>query len=250
LRASLRGYRPESLPLGQRHEEDYRDVGAIILRPLSRSKGLIMSATSGLAPKEAQKAYEKGLEAVKRNLPDAAQAEFSRATSIYARYAAAWYELGQVLERRSHFADARSAYSKAVASDADFLAAYERLYLLDVRESKWPEAVSASSRVLRRDPYDYPGAYYVNALANLQLRNLEAAERSAREAGRLQGDTVEPRANYILGLVLARQGHTEAAVDALRVFIGGSPGGAEQKDAERILASLETRLRDRIAQQK
>jgi tetratricopeptide (TPR) repeat protein len=250
LRASLRGYRTESVPLGVRHDDQNRDVGAIILRPLSSTKGLTMSATSGLAPKEAQKSYEKGLDAVKHNQPDIAQEEFSHAMAMYARFAAAWYELGQVMERRGHPADARSAYSKAAAADADFLSSYERLYLLDMHESKWQEAADASSRVLRRNPYDFPGAYYVNAMANLQLQNLDAAERSAREAGRLQGDSVEPRANYILGLVLARQGHTEAAIETLQAFIGTSPSGAEQKDAERIVANLETRMRNRAAQQK
>jgi tetratricopeptide (TPR) repeat protein len=250
LRASLRGYRSEAVPMSVRHPDDTPDVGIIFLHPLSKSKGLTISATTGLAPKEAQRSYEKGLVAVRSGKPDLAQTEFSRAVGLYVRFAAAWFELGKILEQRGHSADARSAYARAIASDADFLNPYERLYLLDVRESKWQEAVNASSRVLRRNPYEFPGAYYVNALANLQLGNLDAAERSAREAGRLQGETPEPRATYILGLIQARQGHLAEAVESLQAFVTAQPGGAEQKDAERILASIETRIQNRAARQK
>jgi tetratricopeptide (TPR) repeat protein len=250
LRATLRGYRSEALPVGGRHQEDAPDVGTIFLHSISKSQGLTLSATTGLAPKEAQKSYEKGLDAIRRSQPDVAQAEFSHAVALYVRFAAAWFELGRILEQRGHPADARSAYARAIASDDDFLKPYERLYLLDVKESKWAEAATASSRVLRRDPYEFPGAYYINAMANLQLGDLPAAERSAREAARLAGGEVnEPRASYVLGLVLARQGHLAEAADSLRSFLSAGPGGAERKDAERILALLETRMRNRAAKQ-
>lgn len=250
LRASLSGYRSESLSAGVRHPDDNPNVGVIILHPLSNSQGMTVSATTGLAPKEAQKSYEKGLDAIRRHLPDLAQKEFARAAGIFPRFAAAWFELGKVFEQRGHRGEARNAYAQAIAADDDFLNPFERLYLMDTRESRWQEAADASSRVLHRDPYEFPSAYYINALANLQLQNLDAAERSAREAGRLHGDTREPRANYILGLVLARQGHLAEAADCLRMFLSAAPGGAQQKDAERILASLETRMRNRAARQK
>jgi hypothetical protein len=82
------------------------------------------------------------------------------------------------------------------------------------------------------------------------LGDLDAAERSAREAGRRNGgDSMEPRANYVLGLVLARKGHLAEAADSLRAFVDAALGGAEQKDAERILANVETRMRNRAARQ-
>ena len=250
LRASLRGYRSEAVPISNRHQDEAPDVGTILLHPLSNAQGMTLSATTGLAPKEAQKSYEKGLDAIRHNLPDLAQSEFTRAVGMFSRFAAAWFELGKVFEQRGHRGEARTAYAKAIAADNDFLNPFERLYLMDTRESKWQEAADGSSRVLHRDPYEFPSAYYINALANLQLQNLEAAERSAREAGRLRGDRVDPRAKYVLGLVLARQGHLPEAADNLRAFLSATPGGAEQKDAERMLANLETRMRNRAARQK
>jgi tetratricopeptide (TPR) repeat protein len=236
------------VPVGVRHQDDNPNMGAIILHPLSNAQGMTISATTGLAPKEAQKSYERGRDAVRHNQPDLAQKDFARAVGIFPRFAAAWFELGKVLEQRGHRSEARNAYAKAIAADADFLNPFERLYLLDTRESKWQEAADASSRVLHRDPYEFPSAYYVNALANLQLQNLDAAERMAREAAKL-GDTVDPRANYVLGLVLAQQGHLPEAAESLRAFLSAALGGAEQKDAERILANLETRMRNRAARQ-
>jgi hypothetical protein len=60
---------------------------------------------------------------------------------------------------------------------------------------------------------------------------------------------MEPRANYVLGMVLARKGRLAEAADSLRAFLDAALGGAEQKDAERILANVETRMRNRAARQ-
>jgi hypothetical protein len=39
------------------------------------------------------------------------------------------------------------------------------------------------------------------------------------------------------------------AADSLRAFLSAGLGGAEQKDAERILANVETRMRNSAARQ-
>src|SRR5579884_1238191 len=61
LRAALPGYRSDSLPL-DRHGMDSPDVGTIFLRRLADVPGLTVSATTALAPKEARKSYDKGLD--------------------------------------------------------------------------------------------------------------------------------------------------------------------------------------------
>jgi len=38
----------------------------------------------------------------------------------------------------------------------------------------------ATDRVIRMNPYDFPAAFYYNAVANLQLNKLDVAEKSAR----------------------------------------------------------------------
>lgn len=241
LRAVLQGYRSDSLSLNNRHDLDDPNVGTIVLHPLARGEGRTVSATSGFAPKRARQAYEKGLADLRRNQPEKAQKDFTRALEGFPRFAAAWFELGQTYERRARLVEARDAYNRAVAADANYANPYERLYVLDLTEGKWQQAADTSEKVLRLDPIDFPKAYYFNALANAHLQNLAAAEKSAREAARLEGPSAEPRAHYVLGMVLASRGNFTAAAESLRTFLKTAPEGPEQKVANRILSMIESR---------
>jgi tetratricopeptide (TPR) repeat protein len=240
LRATLAGYSADPTPSGGFD-------GVIVLRPVDAKRGLTVSATTLLAPKEARKFYEKGLEAIARNRPDEAQKDFGGAVQIYPRYAAAWLELGKVYEQRDHISQARNAYSKSIAADAEYLFPYERLYRLDVKESKWKEAAEASGKVLRLDPYEFPAAYYFNAVSNLNLENLDAAERSAREAAKLEGEQAEPRANYILGVILWRKGDLDGAVEKIQTFLTSPSDGPEWESARKMLADIEKQIARRQA---
>jgi len=240
LRASLAGYRSDPVPVGGFD-------GLIVLHRVDENHGLTVSATTLLAPKEARKSYEKGLEAIGRNRPDEAQKDFAGAVERYPRYAAAWLELGKVYEQRNHLSQARDAYSQAIAADPQFLYPYARLYRMDVRESRWKEAAEASAKVLRLDPYEFPEAYYFNAVSNLNLGNLDAAEHSAREAAKLEGGQAEPRGNYILGVILWRKGDLDGAAEKVQAFLSGPSDSPEWEGARKMLADIERQIARREA---
>jgi tetratricopeptide (TPR) repeat protein len=240
LRASLAGYHSDPVPVGAFD-------GLIVLHRADEKHGLTVSATTLLAPKEARKSYEKGLEAISRNRPDEAQKDFAVAVERYPRYAAAWLELGKVYERRDHSSQAREAYGKATAADPQYLYPYERLYRMDARESKWKEAAEVSGKVLRLDPYEFPNAYYFNATANLNLGNLDAAEHSAREAIKLEGEQAEPRGNFILGVILWRRGDLDSAAEKMQAFLSAPPDGPEWESARKMLADIEKQIARRQA---
>jgi tetratricopeptide (TPR) repeat protein len=242
LRASLSGYRTGTWPLGNGGSNSGGDV-VLLLHRVGTAPRMTVSATSLLAPKGARRAYGKGLDAVRRHDPDVAQKEFGEAVQIYPRYAAAWLELGKVYEQREHRSEARDAYARAIAADGEFLFPYDRLYRMDVKESRWKEAADASSKVLRLDPYEFPEAFYFNAVSNLELNQLDAAERSAREAAKLEGVQAEPRGNYVLGVILWRKGDLDAAQERFQDFLAaaaadGFSAGPEQASARRMLAAM------------
>src|SRR5579872_3223119 len=162
LRASLAGFRSDTISLAGKRYLDNADVGTIVLHRMANVEGLTISATSSLAPKDAKRAYEKGLEAVKKSKPDDAQREFEKAVVVYPKYAAAWFELGRVYEQRDHFDKAREAYNQSLAADSKYVNPYERLYLLAARDKNWQEVADTTDKVLRLNPYDFPGAYYYN----------------------------------------------------------------------------------------
>lgn len=245
LRAVAPGFRSSTISLANHRYLDDPNVGAIVLHRVENVQGLTISATSALAPKEARKAYEKGLEAEKKSKPDEAQKEFQKAVDAYPRYAAAWFELGRVYESRDHFDPARDAYRHSTEADANFVSPYERLYELDARDGKWAEVATLTDKVLHLNPYDFPQAYYWNAFADARLNKLDEAEKSAREAVRLDPQHQNPREWYLLGIILAnKQQYAEAAVN-LRHYLEFAP---EAKDGDKVrqqLAELEKQAQPR-----
>ncbi len=114
IRARLAGYRSDTVSLAGRRSLDNPDIGVIILYPLAGIQGLMSSATSSLAPKDACKAYEKGLDNLKKAKLEQAEAEFRKAVQLYPRYAAAWMDLGKMLEKKEFYAEAREAYKQPI----------------------------------------------------------------------------------------------------------------------------------------
>jgi tetratricopeptide (TPR) repeat protein len=248
----LSGYQTGALALGDGHSGEGDAV--IVLRPVGWAQNMTISATTLLAPANARKAYNKGLDALRRRGPDLAQKEFAEAVRLYPRYAAAWLELGKVYEQRDHLSEARDAYAQAIAADGQYLFPYERLYRMDVKESRWKAAADGSAKVLRLNPYEFPQAYYFNAVSNLVLNQLDAAERSAREAVRLEGAQFEPRGNYVLGLILWRKGDLDAAEEKIQDFLArfsdeGSSVEPEQTSARKALDEIEQQRKRRQARQ-
>ncbi len=239
IRASLPGFRSDSISLVNHRYLDNPDLGTIILHRLANVEGLTTSATSAMAPKDARKAYEKGLEAVRKGKPDDAQKDFEKAVEEYPKYSSAWFELGRVYELRDHVEDARKAYSQALAADSKYINPYERLYLLAVKEGKWQEVADDTDRIMRLNPYDFPNAYYFNAAANLQLNKLDAAEKSARQAVDLDKSHRNPRSAYVLALVLAQKHNFTESAQYLNAYLMAAPDAPDAATARKQLDEIE-----------
>ena len=238
MRASLPGYRSDSVMLATQRNLDSHIID-FLMHYMGDAKGSSTSATSAQAPKDSQKAYQKGLDALKAGNPDVAQKELLKAVEMFPRYAIAWFELGQVYERRGHPGEAKDAYNRAVAADANYVNPYEKLYQLAARESNWPQVGELTAKLLGLDPYDFPDAYYYNALANYQANNMDAAERSGREAVKLTGPKADVRSHYVLGLVLGRKGDLPGAVAELRAFLNAAPNVSNRAQVEQMIADAE-----------
>jgi tetratricopeptide (TPR) repeat protein len=234
LRAALAGYHSESVSLANQRNLDSHVIN-LVLHYLGDVKGSNTSATSAQAPKDAQKAYDRGGAAVKASKPDDAQKELLKAVEIYPRYAAAWFELGQLYERRSHVPEAKDAYNHALGADGNYVGPYEKLYQLAFKENNWQQAADISGKLLALNPYDYADAYYYNSWANLQLGKLDAAERSAREAVKAKPPKFDVRSHYSLGLILGQKGDYPGAVVELRAFLEGAPNSPDRARIEEMI---------------
>ncbi len=153
LRASLAGYRSESVNLGGRRSMDNPDVGVIILRRLANVEGLTFSATSAMAPKDAKKAFDKGRDQARKKKYPEARKELEKAVTIYPRFANAWQDLGRVLENMDQPAEARKAYEQALAADGKLVEPYVQLAYLSARDNDWKTCAADSEKALKLNPF-------------------------------------------------------------------------------------------------
>ena len=245
LRATLPGYRSDPVSLANIHYLDNPDLGTIILHPIAHVDGLTVSATTALAPKDARKAYEKGLEAAGKKNPDEAQKDFEKAVAVYPKYAAAWFALGQINEQRDHGEEARKAYDQSIAADSKFVPPYERLSFMALKESKWQELADTTDHMLQLNPYDYPSGYYLSSVANLQLQHLDVAEKNAREAIRLDPLKKNARVHYVLGLILAQKREFTASAESLQTFLNADPSAPDADIVRKQLEKVEAAAKEK-----
>lgn len=230
IRASLPGYRSEAVPLSGRRVMDNPDIGTIILRRLGNVEGLTVSVTSAAAPKDAKKAFEKGRDHARKRKWADAQKEYEKAVALYPKYANAWVDLGMVYEAQENAEKAREAYSKALEADAKLVKPYVHMALLWARENKWQECADASDRALKLNPFDYPQAYFYNAVANLNLQKFDAAEKSAREGLKTEGGNRIPKMKHVLGIVLAQKNDVNGAMEQMKAYLKLLPESGPEVD--------------------
>lgn len=242
IRAALNGYHSNTIPLEGRRLSANPEIGTLILTRMDKVEGYTISVTVAAAPKEAKKAYEKGVDLEHHDKVPEAQKEFLHALEVYPKHAGAWFELGRIYEHKNQAAQARDAYQKALDADPNYVNPSERMYLMAIRENKWQEAADLSDKVLRLDPYEFGSAWYYNSLAHLQLHELDIAEKAAREAVKQTGKDAAAKAPYILALVLANKGNFQEAAENFRAYLKVAPPGPDKERTEKMLADVEQRL--------
>ena len=246
LRAALPGYQSSNVNLSMHTQFDSPDIGMIILKRLGGRDGDTISMTNALAPKDAKKAFDKSRQLMAKGNTAEAQKELSKAVDIYPKYASAWAELGRLQMDGDDPKSARKSFERALEADPKYLPPYERLAVLALRDRDWDELVDKTDKLIKLNAYDFPQAYYYNALANLNLSHPELAEKSARQA--LKQDPQKfARAGYLLGLALAQKGEFAAAAEQLRAYLAAGPTPNELDLLKTQLADIEKRATQQTA---
>ncbi|HTM49022.1 MAG TPA: tetratricopeptide repeat protein [Bryobacteraceae bacterium] len=239
IRAALPGFRSDVVSLSGRRAFDNPDIGTIVLHRMGNVEGLTISATSLQAPKDAKKAYEKSRDLLKKKKTQEAEKELEKAVEIYPKYSVAWYQLGLVREGRNDVEGARKAYGSALAADAKFVKPYHQLAGLSLKEQKWQDVADTTGRLIKLDPVDYPDAYFYNSVANYYLKNYDAAEKSVREAQKLDSRNRIPKTNQLLGVILAEKQDFAGAAEQIKKYLTFLPEGKEAETAKKQLVELE-----------
>ncbi len=248
IRANLPGYRSDIITLSGRRVMDNPEVGTIILHRMANVEGFTISATTAMAPKEAKKEYEKALNSIKKDKWKDAKPRLEKAVELYPKFASAWFELGRSNEALQDLEGAKKAYSEALNADTKFVKPYMSLAGILVREQKWQEVADTTDRLVRLNPYDYPGAYFYNSVANLNLHQLDVAEKSAREALKIDKDHRIPKANHVLGIILANKQDYSAAAEYMRTYLQLVPNGNDKEFVQKQLAEIDKAVAAKASQ--
>ena len=247
LRAQLAGYRSTAIQLAQRRSMDDPEVGTIFLHRMGQDEGSTVSMTSMMAPKDAKKSYEKGLDALKKKKTEDAQKEFERAVTVYPKYADAWFRLGSLQLTQKNTEAARNSFGQAIIADPKLVTPYVELAILDARDGKWKETAESTGKAIRLDPVDFPVAFYFDAVANYNLQNFEAAEKSARQLQKLDTQHRYPMADRILASVLADKKDYSGAAQQMRNYLKFAGTAKDADEARGQLRQLEKLIGEQSA---
>lgn len=236
LRARLAGYESQSVDLSLRQPMDNPDIGTILLHRLAGTQGTTVSATTLNAPKAAVKAFRKAVALEKKKQFAQAAASLRQAVEADPRYAEAWYELGRIQANQGEFEAARNSFEASMRSDENYVPPYLQISLLDLREQRWQALADVSGKAAQLDPFTYPQAFFLNAVANYNLQHVDVAEQSARRAEKLDTRHQLPQVSRLLGAILmGRRDFAGAAVE-MRSFLKFAP---QSKDAPAVRSQLE-----------
>lgn len=236
IRASLPGYRSDEVQLADKVHDFLIDVGTLVLHPMVKSDGSVVSVTSLKAPKEAKKAVESGRKNGGKEKYAAAQADFEKAVQIDPGYAEAWYYLAQTQVKLQNGAEAEQDFQKAVKADTRYVPPYMGLANLAAGRSDWEQLAAITDKLLVLDPYTYPVAYLYNSIAYFNLHRDDLAERSAVRLEKLDSQHKLPKINLLMAQIMVGKKEYPAAAEELRTFLKFSPAG---KDADLARGQLE-----------
>jgi Tetratricopeptide repeat len=255
LRARVSGFRSDVITLvGLNTFGSNIDVGAIVVRRTTKVEGMTLSATPYRAPKDALKAYEKGLEAERKDKLANARKDFETAVAIYPRYAIAWFQLGVVLEKDHQKDAARAAFTKATTIDTKFLPPFLSLASMAYEAENWGEVIDLTRHILDLDPMNRTNitryvldldssncseAYYYNAFANYKLNRIEDAEKSGLKAEHLDLITRFPQLHLLLADIFARKNDFATAITEMQTYLALAPHATNADQVRMDLAKLE-----------
>jgi tetratricopeptide (TPR) repeat protein len=218
---------------------DSPEVGTIFLHHLGNVEGRIISAISLAAPKDARKAYEKGMDLARKKKADDAMKSFQKAVEVYPKYSAAWFELGKLQDAKGQADAAHQSFDAAIQADPKYLNPYLELSRLALGARNWQELADVTGRAVKLDPFDYPQQFLFNSVANYNLQNLDAAEKSAREAEKLDTQHRYPQVSHLLGAILAQRQDFTGAADQMRNYLKFAPGASDAATVRGQLDQLE-----------
>jgi len=239
LRAQLGGYTSQTVNLEGRDALDSPDVGIIVLHKRGSVAGDTVTQTTLQAPKAARNSMQKGLTLARKNKPDEAMSSFREAVNLYPQFASAWCELGKLQAAHDQRDEAHHSFEEAAKAEPKWVDPLLELSLLDMYSKSWQEATEVTDRILHLNSFEYPQAFYFNAVAHYNLKHLTIAEKSARSAEKLDVQHLYPEISHLMGTILAARHQYDEAATELRNYLSYAPQAPDADAVRKQLSDVE-----------
>jgi tetratricopeptide (TPR) repeat protein len=255
LRTSASGFRPSTVTLMDLTVSSSNvDLGRILIERAVKVESTTVNAADYRAPKEARKAYERGMSAAKDGKSADAERYFEKAVELYPKYSRAWYELGVERLNGKDKDGAKAAFTQATQADAKYMAPYLSLASMAYAVMDWPEVVRLTEHIIELDPMNHSNvtgyvldldplnsteAYFYNAMANFQLGHIKEAEKSAIKAEHVDLRTAFPQLHLLMAEIYAEKKNYAGAISELETYIELVPGAKDVAPLQERLAKLE-----------
>ena len=239
VRASLLGYRPQTISLDQAVKDNKTELGEMRLEPFGKQESLLTSSTENGVPKNAIKDYEKGLDAAAKSKWQDAIGAMEKATSAYPKFASAWLALGILQSSQKNLGAALQSYERAITADEGFAPPYIESAALESASAQWAKVIEHTSKAISLAPDSFAGAYYLSAMANVRLNQTEAAQKSVSEGLRVDQDHTYPDLEYIDGILRMSKGDSNGARTQFQAYLALDPNGINAENARHLLTELQ-----------
>jgi tetratricopeptide (TPR) repeat protein len=145
--------------------------------------------------------------------------------------------------------DARKFFDAAMAADPKYVVPYLEVAVLDLRAQSWAELVDVTDRAIKLDSFDYPQAFYYNAVANYYLKNFDSAEKSAREVEKLDTHHQITQNPHLLGVLLAQRQDYNGAIVQFKNYLKLEPSASDADKVRTQVSQLEKIVAENKEQQ-
>ncbi|MGA2714828.1 MAG: tetratricopeptide repeat protein [Bryobacteraceae bacterium] len=237
IRASLEGYRAQTIALGPAVKSAKPLLAAIVLQPVGKTAA-IMSDTDARISKNAKKDYEKGLDLMAAKKWPEALATMQKAASEDAKFATAWVSVGTLQASLNDNDGALQSYAKAISADDKFAEPYIDLAVLQTAAAQWDKVIENTEKVISLDADAFPRAYYLNTMANIRLKKMDAAMKNVAQGIRVDQDHLFPDLQYMQGILLINKGDMAGARAQLESYLALAPKGDNAQNASDQLKNL------------
>ena len=237
VEVSVPGYQPLSKTLTDTNALEGIDTGTLVLTRIAGMPGSAISVTSLQAPNNARKEFDKGEEEARSGHLESATKHLEKAVAEYGRYAAAWNELGKVNLANHQTENARHAFTNAITADPQYIPPYVSLASLELQAGQYESAARTAGTALELQP-GIVFASFIQAVANLGLNRLDAAEKSARDAENGLHQNI-PQVHLLLAEIFVRKRDYASAAEQMRAYLKESPEGKLAAETKLRLEQIE-----------